>query len=1212
MSSSLVFSTGAKMQGGLAGLLLVMTSAVIAEEGPQAIFHAPFEEWVDAAVSRGNGKAITGSRKDKFEPGVVGNAYRGSVRWEGRGNICLDRGTLAFFFKPNREVVRHEWGGVLGVSSDMDAYWSLVARFSMIRNMFCLEFLDVGRYGERLQLKPNVGRWKTGEWLHLAMVWDRNEGLMGFEDGRLVNSSWGEQRWEWNLDPIVLWAGAFDSTLDELYVFSDCLTAEQIAQLAKGERPTGEPMPITPPEKRRAADLARMGWSDEDLAEMPRIEAGKPQMFTFAGIVRATDDKRLVAQPFEGLKATCWPLSKYAVSLGRPRRRLDITFAPRQTYDRVRIFTQRPFRGRLARFIRGVGYETLIEVEAPRPIWRGSFEKQIGYGQVSLMRENGWIGQIDFYKAEPMEGLPTSARVKTLGFLTKLRKMPATDAGRAVLGDTPARFDNPVQARTGVSAPRWSLASPAFGGFQMVSEPLATAGLYDGALVKLVVEGLAGPTPVRVVVKEPIFTQRDWLAADAVLVPNAEERQTFTLWLKGRPVANTEGIELPVLVTAAGPVTWVMGAEGTTIDLTSSRWTSRRVAIEDQIEFAREGYAETNEGHSTIWRRRPAEWPRFYTPLKWLSQYAPEERETMQLMSRLGWRKLPVPYREPKNAAGAPNWAFWQMEAIRECKRILHWLIDHRQVENGEFGGLWGDDTDMVENWIGWALSCDGDGKIKKALRIFWDGVWKECLVDGASRAVRDTLHSYEEGMGCISQQLLVDYGDPIVFQRMMRSCTHYEKWMKENEDGTLSFRSWMLGAPGVWEDGRFGVDRAGNAMMLNPAAYLYWYCRHPTAANTIKGWQLITKAGGITRDAYSRMIDDKERRQFYLDRLEHSRKYRYGAVGINSVMDELGTPGDLQKEELIKIASRFGYRKDLMSTYDMGNYAWTTILRTEHHWLGYRATEDTNVLAGSYRQACMFINNQDWLYTWAQSSTDRIPLPRTTIIRARMGALPAHRGGNNSFWPRHGISYAEGADEIAALVTKNSESELRVRFYAFPEKVHPLQARVWRLWPGTYKLTLSDDMNDDGVPEKAIDQREVEVVRGSFLELALPPRQCSVLTLSAVKNTAPTFDKPDPAISARTLSTDYGEHLQVTVHNIGSKPVENLLVRIIDGKSGKVISDKRVRRIEAPLDFKPKTAVVEYHNVNCVTYGSIIVEIDPKKEIDDLNRFNNRAVLEY
>ena len=57
---------------------------------------------------------------------------------------------------------------------------------------FGLHFYDINRYTPKLNFKPIVGRWHKGEWHHLAMVWDRNQGITIYEDGKRADSNWGE------------------------------------------------------------------------------------------------------------------------------------------------------------------------------------------------------------------------------------------------------------------------------------------------------------------------------------------------------------------------------------------------------------------------------------------------------------------------------------------------------------------------------------------------------------------------------------------------------------------------------------------------------------------------------------------------------------------------------------------------------------------------------------------------------------------------------------------------------------------------------------------------------------------------------------------------------------------------------------------------------------------------------------------------------------
>ena len=96
---------------------------------------------------------------------------------------------------------------------------------------------------------------------------------------------------------LLVWTADF--SVDEAHVYATPLTDSQIAQLAKGEKPTGSPIAITPAEQRRPHDLARMGWAEADLPEVPSVKEGESLLFTFARVLSAFDAKRQIAQPFQ-------------------------------------------------------------------------------------------------------------------------------------------------------------------------------------------------------------------------------------------------------------------------------------------------------------------------------------------------------------------------------------------------------------------------------------------------------------------------------------------------------------------------------------------------------------------------------------------------------------------------------------------------------------------------------------------------------------------------------------------------------------------------------------------------------------------------------------------------------------------------------------------------------------------------------------------------
>jgi hypothetical protein len=1207
--------------------ITLMTAPAAAAEQPREILYVPFETNTEAVVARGLPKAIS-ARVDAYEKGVVGQAARSSkkyngIRYDARGNIDMDRGSMAFFFKFNGgDVGLNAWTGIAGMGAmDVEGYWGSVMEFHQIAETFHLQFFDVGRYTQRLEYEPVVGRWKKGQWIHLAAVWDRDQGMTIYEDGKRIASNWGRYRWDWNYSPRVLFLGrqaksSLDFSVDELHVYADCLTDAQITELAAGRQPAGAGLPVRPDAQRHAQDLERMGWTDADLDGLPVLPADQPVQITFASILRAFDAKRQVAQPFEGLKDSTWPLAKYGSQLSG--RRLELEFAPSVSFDRVRLFAQRPLKGSLTQPGADTEAEPLLLVDARRPIWRGRFPSLRTDRRLQLLRETGMLGQIDFYRVETPE--PALLKAETVEFqaATPLAQAATTPAGRVLLGETPVRFDNAFRA-VQASAPAGEVSSPAMGGIQILTEPITASTPLQALTLTLVTRGLTKPTPVQIVVKEPVWPQRDWFACEALLKPSGSGEDRFILTLKGRPVltpipetkvGNLQQpvTELAVLITAADPVTWRLGKGGVGVTLVKGDLAAiRPVAVADQIEFAREAFSHSMEGH--IWDGGHAmeQWGRLAWPLLYLQGVAPDERAVMQLQIRTNWRNTPVPYAEPKNELGAPEWAFWQMQALAANKAVVHWIIDHRQLPNGEFGGVYGDDTDLVENWIDMSLMGDDDRKIGDALRRIYKGLWENNLVEGVSASIRDHVHSYEEGMGTISQRLLLDYGNPTAVERVMAASGHYSKWMKLNEDGSYSFRSWYWGVSGVWEDGAFGQDTPRNALALIPAAYLAWYNRHPAPLPYLTKWKLALSDVGIVADTLYELKSEPEKAAFrddwYAKQVTLSYQSRASSLCVNAILDEVPL-----RPEWIAGLQRTGRKAAVVP--NTSSYA---IHMGEGFNLMYRVTGDLAWLVNGYKATCQLLNNLDWTYTVAQPSTDRIAIPHTTLSRARLGAMAGNRGANGNFWPRHGISYTAGADDVAALVTTNTTAALTVQFWSFAATNKPLSARVWRLWPGEYEISLAQLPGTDGRPGATLSKERRRLERGAPLTLSLPPRTGVVLEIKALTNQPPVFDLPDPAIGLEDVKVEYASgHLQVTVHNIGTQPASNVMVRVTDTFGGRIIAEQLIPRIEAPLDLKPRSVRLEFHNVDCVTRNRLRVELVAKEGAADLNPFNNIVDYEY
>jgi hypothetical protein len=873
-----------------------------------------------------------------------------------------------------------------------------------------------------------------------------------------------------------------------------------------------------------------------------------------------------------------------------------VYFAPEGEAERVRLFVHRPYRGELLQPQPVGAPKSLIEIKAERPIWRGQLGAAVKPDVLLLRRENGSLGQVEFFRTRELEALPPVARWYHGGEL--LARVPNSDAGLAIKSETSPDALRCVQM-TKAKDKALVVSSPAFQGVQMLTEPLAESQALEGVVVKLVARSLPAGTPLTVTVKEPVWSQGDWCVAE-VRATGSE----VTLVLRPRPVLTRAGEPIAIEVVAGAPVEWVFGPKGCAAGLIEgNREKILPTHVHDQHQFIREAFSEIVEGHIFDYlKNEPGMWARLSQPAAALNEIVPADPVLMQLKRRLGWEKEPLPYPAVANPTNAPEWALWEREAMMRAKKIIHWIIDNRQVANGEFGGVWGDDTDMTEFWMGLWLASDDTGKIKNAMRLLMDGLWKYNLNEGVSAGVRDALHAYEEGQGCISQRMLIDYGNPTAIERVMTACTHYDKWMKKADDGKYDFRSNYFGAKGIWTQGEFGIDKGVTGLMFVQACYLLWYNHHPAVAEYVLNWRRVMDYGGMPTDAVYELKHDPAILQFYQDAV--NKPDPRSMVKTINALNVVPLPADPTPLLKTAIASR-GFQP----IWGLGSMH----VPMEAHYLAWKATGDKKYLVDSWKMAAHHMYEQEWVFTASQPSTDRIFQPTETLVRAMLGSIPCHRGGNNHLWPRHALSYESGAEGLAALVTENTAQTIKALFYTFDDHDHPLRAHVWRLPPGEYQLGLYEAPEDESKPGKAIREGKAELYRYAPVDLVLPPQKQVLFTVTPLRTQEMDYQKPDAAIGPEDVTMEPTSGLlNVKVHNVGIRPVDQIVVQVRDMETGTVLGEQTIPHLDAPLDLKARVEAVEFPNLDAQARRGVEVIIDPQNKLEDLTRLNNRVLHRF
>jgi hypothetical protein len=201
--------------------------------------------------------------------------------------------------------------------------------------------------------------------------------------------------------------------------------------------------------------------------------------------------------------------------------------------------------------------------------------------------------------------------------------------------------------------------------------------------------------------------------------------------------------------------------------------------------------------------------------------------------------------------------------------------------------------------------------------------------------------------------------------------------------------------------------------------------------------------------------------------------------------------------------------------------------------------------------------------------------------------------GGNPTYYPCWEVSWIHTTKNFAALVFPRGchglpeDVALKILAHNFEPEDRLVGVRLWRLEPGTYQFRVGPDANHDNQLDTETEARTVTVgERGTIVTFNLPSRVTQALEFRPL-DTAPRPDVPQPdlALTSRDIAflpphPKPGEKVMIraTIHNVGSAPAENLIVRFVEateqGTPQTEIGQVTLKSIPAPLDLLPQAAV--------------------------------------
>ena len=610
---------------------------------------------------------------------------------------------------------------------------------------------------------------------------------------------------------------------------------------------------------------------------------------------------------------------------------------------------------------------------------------------------------------------------------------------------------------------------------------------------------------------------------------------------------------------------------------------------------------------------------------------------------------------------GAPQWAIHQREAMHRMLRIIEWWVTNRQTPNGELGGKYGDDVEILRWWMPAILGAD-DKYARQGFQLLADGVWNSGLLDrGFAKRIDDVEHSAELFSDTHPIMLMLNYGNPTYVERCMISMQHFrDTWTGITHKGHRHFKSAYLSSTEVNPNPPFSVDVPLNARACRAGLWTAWYNRHPAiikllgqwsdawiadAARTDKGKPagLIPAAIGFANESIGGYSDNwfepnLPYSYYNWESTGHINELQYQLLGMYAItknekyLGPLNSAAALMKNVTVNSAAdnpvpgtAFWAAKKLASsetnstgkvlslakTLTNGTKYDSLIARYGQPYNKYGISVNEEEIIKGFQPLLAGLRYNFPLLTSEVQFTDRVYVPGSALLS---GMYTGHFS-NGYEYPAPLVTWEKTGRDVAIFVRNGDKRSLRVSLFNFGDTVVPLHMNTWQLEPGTYQIIMQVDANADGIPDKNNQSRTVVLnERVNSIALDLESRQNTELSIRQVSKgkELPTY-APDLAISHDDIKitntgNDVNTFVEYTVHNIGSIDARDVLVELL--VDDKPVHQHRLSVLEAPLDLNPRTKSFNFQTR--LGQGQHIVTIRLTCKQKEITGRNNEGSLVY
>ena len=1249
------------------GCLLIATNCLIAfaQHDSGLLFYQSCESYqADVAVGAAAPNFV-------HDIGIIPDGARGSafrcpqnklLSYWAQGNIHAQRGTLAFYWRAGIDPLTETEFPIFRVGyadhSSPDMMWLRIDYNGHGFDAFVTD-INLARIRTSVTLPILPG---DMQWTHFTLTWDETRGIRFY-----INGEKAGQR-----DTTVVLDAALDQfgthsylitpykvetdmyfrrggDVDEIRIYDHALDETAIRKIAKGEdyRPAQF---VRAPDVRQWDDewAFRYGWAGNQLP--PALES-RATTVRKVQILEAYDQKTWWWKANDGIRETTWPgvynrsriigrtdyfISPdwFCYSTSGQQVRFNMPAEPWNYLEisggadgDIRITPNRDGTGGKSLFTREKGRErTFHRMETPvtgqtvtftnlvpeTPI--GVFDAYYvheGDAPAGITRLGYTLSSNDAHLSNPnisevLQYIRGRHPVDERSVLTAIsggRPGAASQAKQFVASPMPivhvivpsdfrsAAVNSPEQYGAGRPPDQgWYNLHGGLDGIRITLPPMSVPPVANGLF------------PLNIQVKDPIWSLRNMLDFSFSMKPNEEH----VLWLdlRDRILPNDK----PLYLTIAGSAGFNAGMmEGARIELVfKNRNEAKAEHITDRFTQVRDNYAMIIE--ETPNERRLNKYVQLENDLTDLLRIDPDHKEGREYWYKYNPLQPRPPVYIPPAPAGVPLWAHLQLEYLKKFRYFVEWQIDHRQIDNGEFGGGLSDDSDFTNYLPPLALLGAVPDKIDRSLNMIMEAIYdNDMLENGMSKIQSDGLHTYEEGVNVICQLNLLRIGDPKEAERMIEAAYAVKHHVTGvNSAGHTHFRSDYFSATKSATKGVWGWAELYTCFNLLPSMYMGQFYGNETARQNV-----IDIADGML--AHADTTPDGQVRVHYAIHFETD-EHRPSGMGNYAPAfwaSWCWTGDDKYLKPLSgSMSSINANTMDLLSlrstmTPPQGDPGWN--FGRHQAW---QLTGDKKYLEIMYRDILESVTLLEYINTHGYIWTDRLYFHIDQIQRSRLGGVCHERGffytGNAVSWrfPQDG-----DAEKIAILVPFSTPKELKLEF--FNTEPEPMEAYMtgWDVLNGEWELVQGIDENGDGKIDRETVRKKLAFGRDETVTFTIPPRQNVLVHLTLAGNGADVTGRPDLAIGPEDIRIA-GDQVTVTVHNLGFAAAPATEIALTD-RDGKIVQTAVIPALEGVHDLLPKRVQVKLTLPPGLKNDQVQVVIDPNNSLAEIRKTNNRVIIQ-